>query len=77
MARYDRSSVEEGSFPAGNGGRVRVPIHHDGEDGMDASINPDGSIYSGMLKRTARQTGRFCPDNLYDNLDDVTGSSEG
>ena len=40
MARDDRSSLEKGSFPAGNGGRVRVPIHHDGEDGMDASINP-------------------------------------
>lgn len=75
MARDDRSSLEKGSFPAGNGGRVRVPIHHDGEDGMDASINPLNSTYSGMLKRTARQTGRFCPK--FDNLDDVEGSSEG
>ncbi len=64
-----RDSYEEGSFPAGNGGRVRVPIHRDGEDGMDASINPLNSIYSGMLKRTARQTGRFTPK--YDNLDEV------
>lgn len=64
------SSVEEGSFPAGNGGRVIVPIHRTGEDGMDASINPDGEIYSGMLKRTARQTGHFCHENIRGDYED-------
>ena len=77
MAKERDDSIEIGSFPAGNGGRVRVPIHHNGEDGMDASINPKGAIYSGMLKRTARETGRFRPRGLLDNLDDVTGASEG
>jgi hypothetical protein len=63
-----RDSYEEGSFPAGNGGRVRVPIHRN-PDGSDKSIDPIGDIYSGMLKRGARQDGRFCPQ--YDNLDEV------
>ena len=68
MARDNRSSLEEGSFPGGtNGGRVHVPIHRDGEDGMDASINPQGEIYSGLLKRTARQTGHFRPPGLLDD----------
>lgn len=56
-----KDSLRDGSFPAGNGGRVYVPIHRN-KAGQDASIDPDDSIYSGMLKRTARQTGRFVPE---------------
>ena len=67
MAKERDDSIEIGSFPAGNGGRVRVPIHHNGEDGMDASINPQGEIYSGLLQRTARQTGHFRPPGLLDD----------
>lgn len=68
MAKRERTEDErEGSFPAGNfGGRVHVPIFHNKEGG-DASIDPDApDIYSGMLKRTARQTGRFC-DSKYED----------
>ena len=51
-----RSSLDKGSFPAGDGGRVIVPIHHNREGG-DASIDPDETIYSGLRKRNARETG--------------------
>jgi hypothetical protein len=71
MARdTGRSSVERGDVPAGNGGRVTVPIYRN-PDGSDASIDPINQIYSGMLKRSARQDGRFTPE--FDNLDDVEG----
>ena len=65
MARnVQKDSFEDGSFPGGNGGRVNVPIHRNRE-GMDASVDPDFSIYSGMTKREARQSGKFCRmDNL-------------
>lgn len=39
-----------------SGGRVKVPITLNSE-GHDASIDPDDDIYSGMLKRQARQNG--------------------
>ena len=71
MARDDRSSLEKGSFPAGNGGRVRVPIHHDGEDGMDASINPLNQIYSRNVETNGTANGAIL--SKFDNLDDVEG----
>ena len=59
MAEHrNREDMEHGSFPSGNGGRVHVPIHRNAEGG-DASIDPDQSIYSGMRKRNARETGIF------------------
>jgi hypothetical protein len=50
-----------GFFPgAQSGGRVRLPIWRTRE-GFDASVEPEDShIFSGMLKRTARETGKFC-----------------
>lgn len=51
-----RDSVLDGAFPAGNGGRVRMPIHRN-RDGGDIAVDPDQSIYSGMRKRNARETG--------------------
>ena len=33
-------------------------------DGQDNSVEPFGEIYSGLLKRTARETGHFIPDNI-------------
>jgi hypothetical protein len=39
-----------------SGGRVHVPITLNSE-GHDAAIDPDDDIYSGMLKRQARQNG--------------------
>ena len=53
-----RKDSTTGSFPAGNGGRVRIPIWRNAE-GMDHTLEADGDISSGMLLRTARQTGRF------------------
>jgi hypothetical protein len=77
MAKNERKDDRMDSFPGGQigAGRVHVPIHNDGEDGMDASINPLNGIYSGMLKRSARQTGKFCPPGVYENLDEVEGGS--
>ena len=60
-----RSSLDKGSFPAGDGGRVIVPIHHNREGG-DASIDPDETIYSGLTKRQARQTGYFTNASIED-----------
>lgn len=53
-------NAETGSFPAGNGGRVKRQIFRTRE-GFDASVEPeDGHVFSGMLKRTALETGKFC-----------------
>lgn len=52
-------NAETGSTPAGNGGRVKRQIFRTRE-GFDATVEPeDGHIYSGMLKRTALETGKF------------------
>ena len=57
MARnIPEDDMEHGSFPSGNGGRVKVYIHRNREGG-DLSIDPDQSIFSGMRKRNARETG--------------------
>lgn len=55
-----RRDSTTGSFPAGNGGRVRIPIWSN-DEGMDHTIEPDDDIGSAMMLRTARQTGRFTP----------------
>lgn len=58
MANDREDNATTGSVPAGNGGRVRVPIFRNRE-GNDASIDPDFDIYSGMRKRNARFSGKF------------------
>jgi hypothetical protein len=64
--RRHKDSLEDGSFPAGDGGRVHVPIHR-GRNGQDLSIDPENSgIYSGMTKRNARQTGCFTNASIED-----------
>lgn len=63
MARNQQR--DEGSFPSGNGGRVRMPIHRNKEGG-DAAIDPDQSIYSGMTKRNARESGYFTNASIED-----------
>lgn len=55
-----RDDATTGSVPAGDGGRVRRPIHL-GPDGIPTLIDPSPDlIYSGMTKRHAINTGRFC-----------------
>lgn len=50
---------ETQSVPGGTlGGRVRVPLRVNSE-GIDVAIDPENDIYSGMLKRGARQDGYF------------------
>lgn len=63
---------EEGTqtVPGGQiGGRVRVPLFVN-QEGIDASVDPDGGgqggIYSGMKKREARQTGCFSKEEFND-----------
>ena len=53
-------SEETQSVPGGTlGGRVIMPLRKNSE-GIDVAIDPEGSeIYSGMLKRQARQEGYF------------------
>ena len=54
-----KPSNETQSVPGGTlGGRVIVPLRKNAE-GIDVAIDPDGDIYSGMLKRQARQEGYF------------------
>jgi hypothetical protein len=43
--------------------RYEFPIVEN-PDGQDNSVEPFGEIYSGMLKRTARETGHFEPENI-------------
>jgi hypothetical protein len=59
MSTERDDNATTGSVPAGNGGRVRIPIFRNREGG-DASIDPDYSIYSGLRKRNARFSGKFC-----------------
>lgn len=59
---YEDNSTT-GSYPAGDGGRVRRRIVLN-DEGINRAIDPDGSagiLYSGMTKRLAIENGgRFC-----------------
>lgn len=58
---YDDNSTT-GSYPAGDGGRVRRKVRLNNE-GIKIDVDPDGShgwLYSGMTKRMAIETGSFC-----------------
>ena len=56
MGKILDDDLEHGSFPAGNGGRVKAYIHRNREGG-DLSVDPDQTIYSALRKRNARETG--------------------
>ena len=59
MPRRDDSYLKKKEgFP-----RYEFPIVKN-RDGQDNSIDPDFEIYSGLMKRTARETGHFIPENL-------------
>lgn len=66
VGREDNSTT--GSYPAGDGGRVRRIVRLNNE-GINLAVDPDGSegyIYSGMTKRMAIETGgRFCDLDNY------------
>ncbi len=69
--RNDTGLKKKETFP-----RYEFPIVENPE-GQDNSVEPYLEIYSGMLKRTARETGHFEPENIRNPDRDVEGSSEG
>lgn len=61
MADRRPQNAVEGSYPAGNGGRVKFPRYRS-QDDLFEDTDPAYGIYSGMTKRLAISDGSFSPN---------------